>query len=106
MPFKCIKCDTVRHSEDELDCECENPKFIKCETVHLVDEDGPGALASSKQKSVGVPSEKPQIKTVNLNMCCDKSPRFTVKTTIRSQVTCKSCLEYIAQHPEPEPSDE
>lgn len=106
MPFKCINCDKVTHT-DEPDCKCEKPNIMKCATIHFITQNGVGSKYSTARQVMknSDPSIEPTgaIEKVTLNLGCSAkvTPRLNA-TPARFAVTCLDC---IANFPLPKDED-
>lgn len=101
MPFKCVNCDKVVQEIEDVECECSNPKFLKTAMVHLLEAlpEGSTEKAYCTQKTtVGLPPNQKQVKT-KLKVCCTSptTTRAPIVTTIKSQVTCPACIQYLSE---------
>lgn len=97
MSYKCMKCDVVRHDEENLECSCDNPKFIKAATIHYLHPNGPGRTICKQKTYKGIPGTPTEdIVEIKLNQGCnDASVRIPIATQTITQVTCPDCLQFI-----------
>lgn len=100
---KCINCDKISYTQDDLICECTSPNFIKCEEIHLLHKEGSGRLVGSRTISIGIP---PVIRKEPLNLCCNTKQISPIATGYYPSITCKKCLDFIHEYNEALKEDE
>lgn len=81
-----------------MECEdCFNPRYLKCETIHFISPLGVGKVRSKVQTTSGIPTEKMKKEYMTLSLHCHTNQEFPITSRIKSQVTCKDCLESIKE---------
>jgi hypothetical protein len=100
MPYKCLNCDKVVEKIDDQECDCESPKFMKCETIHFLHKDGLGKALATRKVMVGMP-KKPVVQ--ELKLACTSTTPSPIVSGYEPTVTCKDCLAFIESiQPAPE----